>query len=574
MAHKPGEMSAHDAHYFLAKAHFARGENESALSALDQALAARPDFPEALDAKALLLARMERHEESVAAARLLQSLRPSRAAALTEASGLSRLGRHDEALEAAARVLKLSPEPGEWRQLAAIHSDARFAVEALEMNRRAIAADPQDLRTRSLELFFGNFDENARGEDLYRRHREYGALIEARVAPVFRKRWLGTRDAGRRLRVGIVSPDLCQHPVALFLQPLLERIDRSAFEVWCYSSVTQPDAATAALRAQSAAWVEATALSDEQLAARIHADGIDVLLDLAGHSGTPRLAVFAQEPAPVQIAWLGYLNTTGLTRIGWRLCDERTDPEPTQRLHTEKLLPFAASQWCYRPFADEPVATQPPCVANGFVTFGSFNNSGKLSEAMCERWARVMLRCPGSRMVIADVRSQAKRCALAQAFQRQGVDETRLTFEPHLDVASYYRLFAKVDIGLDSYPYGGGTTTLDTLWMGVPVFTLKGELPVSRSAASVLELLGLDDWIAHSPEAYVEQAAARAADLQAIVKLRAQLRGLLKDSPLTDEAGFTRAFERALRTAWEKHCAAGRAGPAQSAQRATVPAST
>lgn len=340
------------------------------------------------------------------------------------------------------------------------------------------------------------------------------------------------------------------HPVALFLIPLLEHRDRAAFEAVCYSCGPRSDHISAKLRDLSDKWVDGSGLTDAELAEAIHDDGIDILIDLSGHTGGSRLAAFAQKPAPVQASWLGYLNTTGLTRIDYRLCDARTDPAGTASLHTERLIALPWSQWCYQPFLEIDHADAAPFERNGYVTFGSFNQPGKISTAMCRRWARILALVPGSRLLIAGVSSQGKRTAISDVMAQEGIDAARFHFEPRVNLAGYYQLYDRVDLALDTYPYGGGTTTFDALWMGVPVVTASGDLPVSRSAASIIAALGLHPWIAADVGGYVETAVACAQQLDELVRLRRSLRQQLAASGFMDAPRFAGDFEAALRRTW------------------------
>ena len=237
--------------------------------------------------------------------------------------------------------------------------------------------------------------------------------------------------------------------------------------------------------------------------------------------------------------------------MDYRLCDVRTDPlAQSQALHTEKLLALPHSQWCYRPFMDVAVSPSAPVDINGYVTFGSFNSAMKISPAMCRRWGLLLSRVPHSRLRIADVGSEKKRDSIRAELRGMGIAADRVDFLPRVELATYYELFRSVDISLDTYPYGGGTTTFDSLWMGVPVVTAIGQIPVSRSAASILAALGLDAWAAASIDHYVDMAAALAADRRGIVQLRQTLRQKLKQSPLTDEVAFARNLETAYRQMW------------------------
>jgi predicted O-linked N-acetylglucosamine transferase (SPINDLY family) len=237
--------------------------------------------------------------------------------------------------------------------------------------------------------------------------------------------------------------------------------------------------------------------------------------------------------------------------MDYRLCDARTDPaETSQALHTETLIPLPNSQWCYRPFIEKEVALVSPVEKNGYVTFGSFNSALKITTLMCRRWGELLSRVPNSRLLMVDINSEQKRESIRFELFDMGISDDRFEFLPRVDLPVYYDLFSFIDISLDSFPYGGGTTTFDSLWMGVPVVAATGPTPVSRSAASILSALGLDAWIAPSIDRYVEVAAALAADHQTIIELRRTLRQTLKHSPLTDETTFVRDLEAAYRQMW------------------------
>jgi predicted O-linked N-acetylglucosamine transferase (SPINDLY family) len=288
----------------------------------------------------------------------------------------------------------------------------------------------------------------------------------------------------------------------------------------------------------------------------VERDGIDVLVDLTGHAGALRLGVFARQPAPVQASWLGYLGSTGLGRIQYRVSDARADPPgAADRLHTEKLVRLPHSLWCYRPVHEEPHAAAPPHRARGCVTFGSFNHAPKLSAAARRLWARILRDAPGARLLIVGIPEGRARHTLLGEFADAGVDVSRLTLLPRVSFGEYLRQFDAVDLALDSLPYGGGTTTFDTLWMGVPVLTLAGERSAGRSSASILGALGLPEWVAATPEDYVRLALEHAADPARLAALRSTLRARLRASPLMDEAGFTRDLEDAYRVMWRTWCA-------------------
>jgi predicted O-linked N-acetylglucosamine transferase (SPINDLY family) len=352
-----------------------------------------------------------------------------------------------------------------------------------------------------------------------------------------------------------VSGDFCYHVVTLFTLPVVERHDRFALEVYCYSTGGRVDGYSRELAKRADVWREVSALSTAALAEAIHRDGIDILVDLGGHSGVPQLAVFAEQPAPVQATWLGYLNTTGMTRMHYRISDRHADPPGlTDRYHVEKLVRLPHSQWCYRPFISIPCAETPPRARNGHVTFGSFNQALKISPLARRLWAEILRRVPGSRLVILGIADEMARDRLAVEIAGAGGDRSRVTVQPYVSLQDYFNWFNSVDIALDTMPYSGGTTSCDALWMGVPVVTVPGSRPSSRSTASVLSTAGLPEWIASSPEDYVRLAVERARDEALVAALRTSLRSRLRQSPLMDEKGFVRDLENAYREMWRAWC--------------------
>jgi predicted O-linked N-acetylglucosamine transferase (SPINDLY family) len=539
--------------YNFARLAYLRRDQARAEALLRAALLARPEFPQAQMLLSNVLDELGRTGEAADAMNAALRLQPDDAGAWLNLAALQRkLRRLDEADAAVDRAFALDPSAAALNLRSVILRDHGFVEESMVPLRAAIAADPESLAYRSAELMYLNFDETQDARALFERHVEFGRRLEQAVPARF-DRWLGSRAPDRRLRVGYVSGDLRMHPVTMFLLPVLERHDRAAVEVFCYSSTLVPDDATDRVIQLADHWRDARDMDDTQLADAIHADAIDVLVDLSGHTTQSRLASFSQRPAPVQASWLGYLNTTGLARMDWRLCDRRTDPPETQALHTERLAWLPESQWCYRPFVDVAPAASAPVERNGFVTFGSFNNAPKITPAMCRRWGQVLARTPDSRLLVGDVSSERKRAAIRADIASQGVAPERVEFIPRLGVRDYFAAISGVDVALDTVPYGGGTTTLDALWMGVPVVAARGPTPVSRSAASLLAALAMDDWIAPSVADYVDVAARQAADHAGIAALRRALRQRLLDSPLTDEPRFVRDLEAQYRRMWQEH---------------------
>jgi protein O-GlcNAc transferase len=507
-----------ETHARRADLHLGRNELPAAAAELEAVLRSRPDWSAALLNYGSVLLRMERDAEAEGALRRLLEI--------------------DAGVLAGYRLLG-----------SLLHRQGRVA-EALRICAAGRARNPASLELESFELFLLNFDEQAAAQDLFERHRAWGRRLESQFFPEQER----MRDPKKgRLRIGYVSGDLKYHPVGLFMLPVLERHDRGAFEVHAYATSNRPDAFSARLAAAADRWHDAAALSEEQLAQAVRDDGIDVLVDLAGHSGTCRLGVFARRPAPVQAAWLGYLNTSGLMRMRYRLSDGYADPAGTsEQLHTETLVRLPHSQWCYRPFFEVAFQGKPPCAGKGHLTFGSFAQAAKLSPGTRRLWAKILAAVPGARLLVVGVAGGRAQDDLLSDFAAAGIGAERISLVPFLPVEDYYRRFSEVDIALDPMPYSGGTTTCDALWMGVPVLTLAGTRPASRSAASILSSLGLADWIAATADEYLELARARAGRPDHLSALRASLRERMRASPLMDEARFVGDLEDAYRRMWRE----------------------
>jgi predicted O-linked N-acetylglucosamine transferase (SPINDLY family) len=525
-------------------------------SALKRAVALDPA---SVDAHGMLSELYQSRGDFAAAARHLEAVvkqRPDWADAFfSYAHALMRVHRLDEAEAALARVIALEPgrESAHLARMDILQRGGRIG-EMLELCRALRARAPERSEFETCELFALNFLDSISAEELFARHKAFGERLEKAVAPRFIP-FSNERHPDRRLRIGYVAGEFYYHPTGRFLVPLIERHDRSKFEVVCYSVGVIANATTDQLKAAADIWREAKAMKEIELADLVHRDRIDILIDLSGHSGISRLPVFALQPAPVQATWLGYLNTTGLTRIQYRISDANCDPPGlSDRLHTEELVRLPHCQWCYRPFVIADVALAAPNETNGFMTFGSFTQIAKLMGRTLSLWARILQQMPDSRLVIAGVPEGRIRGELLEALAGDGVHSSRVTLSPFVQGQAYFRSFDHVDIALDTSPYSGGTTTCDALWMGVPVLTMPGSRTTSRSATSILRTVRLEDWIAASPEDYVRRAVQFASERETIAGLRRSLRERMRASPLMQEARFARDMEQAYRAMWHKWC--------------------
>jgi predicted O-linked N-acetylglucosamine transferase (SPINDLY family) len=355
--------------------------------------------------------------------------------------------------------------------------------------------------------------------------------------------------------------------VAYFIKPVLERHDRDRVEVFCYSDVEAEDELTTRLRGLADAWRRTASLTNDELEERIRADRIDILVDLAGHTtGGLRLPLFARKPAPVQVTWLGYLNTTGLAAMDYRISDARACPGWMDAYHSERVVRLPHSQWCYDPLGSWPEVGPLPAGAGGAITFGSFNNLPKVVPEVLALWGRLLREVPESRLIMVGAGLNQIGARFAERLAAGGADPTRVQFFDRLPLNRYFGLHNSIDINLDSFPFTGGTTTFHSLWMGVPIVTLAGRHVASRGGASILHVLGLQELVADSEQRYVEIAVSLAADRPRLAKLRASLRERLRRSELMDAARYTSALESAYREMWRNWCAGDPATPAQSIQ--------
>ena len=544
------------ANYNLANIFSSRDRLDDAERLLRVALEAKPEFPEAHVALANVFDSRKRYAEAAAELEIALKQRPDYAGAwFNYGSALRELERYGEAEKALRRTIELDPKYlAAWHLLGnMLRGESRLA-EALAAFGEARKLAPERYDLESMELHALNLSDGISDEALFERHRAFGVRLEG-AEPARFGVLRNDRNPERRLRIGYVSSDFCLHPVAWFTIPVLERHDRSAFEVFCYATSSKSDEVTLRLRGLADVWRDSAKMSDDELADTIAKDGIDILVDLTGHCGILRLGVFARQPAPVQVTWLGYLNTTGLTRMRYRFCDNVTDPVgPAEKLHTETLVRFPYSQWCYRPFLSVAHAMEPPIRRNGFITFASFNHVPKLTQTTRKLWAEILKQVPDSHLLMVGVPEGHARDTLMREFRDAGIDGARLKMVPRVLLDEYFRWFDSADIALDPMPYSGGTTTCDTLWMGVPVLTAPGTRPVSRSAASILTTVGLSDWIASSPQDYVRRAVEFSRNPALIAGLRATLRQRMRASPLMDETAFLSEMEAAYRRMWRTWC--------------------
>lgn len=451
----------------------------------------------------------------------------------------------DEAARCYERALTLEPNAAEAHAgLALALSERGEADRAIENIQRALQLEPDSATYRSNLCYLLHFSTSAAPSDVLAAAREYGRRhADATPRMPLAARGSAPQRGRQPLRVGYVSPDFRQHPVASFMRPLLRAHDPDRVEVFCYSSVRRPDATSAELQQLAPHWRDIASFTDEVAAQLIAQDRIDILVDLAQHGAGHRLGIFARKPAPVQISWLGYPGTTGVAAIDYRLTDPQLDPPELGDDHSsEALVRLPRTFWCYEAPCEHEIG-ELPAIERGYVTFGSLNSCKKLSEVCLQSWARILRAIPDAKLLTIAPEGKARE-RIHELFATSGVEPSRVEMRAPMSRDAYYRTYQELDIALDPAPYGGGTTSLDALWMGVPLITRRGALAVGRSGASLLHNLGLArELVASTDDEVVELATGLAGRRDRLAQLRRELRARMLSSPLMDAPAFARGLE-------------------------------
>jgi protein O-GlcNAc transferase len=571
-----------DALHLLGMAAHQGGRHMEALSLIQQAIASNNGVAEYHDHLGVVLIALGRYEEAINALRHtlgMDQRRPSTWIALGRAQmslsrvqralesfkaaleidpdnvdALSNLGvcyyeleRLEEAKEKFQAALRRNPAVAAiWNNMGAIQIEQGDADASVEAYEEALRRDPGYSQAYCNRLMNEQYRPVVTPEKLLELSRGWDERYSPQPAPSLAPR---PRNPGEPIRLGFVSPDLCRAPVGYFVCGLLRNLDRRHFTTLVYSTTPRLDDLSADIRRHASLWRDVRALSDDRLLTSIRADGIDVLFDLAGHTKGNRLRVFARRAAPVQVTWAGYVGTTGVGAMDYILADRHHIPESDERFYTERVLRMPHGYVCYEPPPYSPVVGPLPAERNGYVTFGGFHNVGKAGALSVATWARVLHAVPDARLILVykKLSDPVVAARLRRHFAQAGIPEDRVAIEgstPHWQLLNRYN---DVDIGLDSRPYSGGLTTLEALWMGVPVVTVPGRTFAGRHSLSHLSNAGLSDLAAEDEDGYVRLAAELAADRARLAELRRGLRPRLVDSPLLDPRRFARDFGELVR---------------------------
>jgi predicted O-linked N-acetylglucosamine transferase (SPINDLY family) len=526
------------------------GQKDLALDLIGQALKLGPNIPGVMFNAASVFNHFGQPHHAYQLWERLNKLQPN------SASTLWNLGTYhftqDDA-ETAERyfrkVMELAPrKPGLHTSLGHVVKSTGRIEEAIALYREGMRLFPQEIRQSSSFLYALHFDPAYSAEQIHAEHAAWGQKLESAVPAT--NAHTNDPSPNRRLRIGYVSPDLRSHVVGQNLLPLFRQHDHAQFEIYCYSDTPHPDDLTALFRQRADVWCDTAGLSDAELAAQVSQDRIDVLVDLVMHTEGARPGMFARKPAPIQVAWMAYPGSTGLSRMDYRFTDPVLDPPgETDHFYTEQSIRLETF-WCFDPPAGSPAVGPSPLDKNGYVTFGCLNGFVKVNDATLELWREILTAVPDSRLIFLPPNGKIT----GRVREKLGVAPARLIGLPRQSRLEYLKYYHRIDLALDPFPYTGHSTTLDGLWMGVPLVTLAGPTVVSRGSLSILSNLGLTELAVKNKTDYVSLAVALAKDHGRLRELRNGLRGRLERSVLMDANRFARQTESAYRTIWHTWC--------------------
>jgi protein O-GlcNAc transferase len=533
------------------------GRLDEAIECCRRALQIKPDYMEAYDNLGTALASAGRYQEAIALYRQAMLRQPDHAETHNNlGNALNVMGRQDDALAAYREAIRLKPGYAEAHtNLGNALKDQGLLDAAIESFRKALRINPALHAAHSNLIntlqFHPGYDAPAQFEELRRFHRQHAEPLRQFIQP-----HANDRAADRPLRVGYVSADFRDHVIGRNMVPLLREHDQDRFEIFCYTNSISEDLMTRLFRRYAHAWRSIAALSDAQAADLIRRDAIDILVDLSVHTSGNRLLVFARKPAPVQVTFAGYPGSTGLEAIDYRLTDPPLDPPgpgDAQPAYSEESIRLPDSFWCYDPLGENTAISSLPVETAGRITFGCLNNFCKINDEVLRLWGRVLQSIPDSRLMLLTSEGSHRERTL-RTIGEAGIAADRIEFCPPRPRPQYLELYHRIDLGLDSFPYNGHTTSLDSLWMGVPVVTLAGRTVVGRAGLSQLTNLDLRELVAETPETFVQIATGLANDRPRLAALRGSLRQRMENSPLMNAPRFARHIENAYRRVWTHWC--------------------
>ena len=544
------------AQYNLGIALREKGRLEESLSALEKAYRLDPENTEAGDNLAHTYIDLSQLDKAESVFEALLKNHPERAETWSNLGAVyNAQGKISDAISCYRKAQRLRPgEAFAFENLGAALSSLGSYDEAISCYKDGLKIKPGNHRARSNYLLTLNYLPGISQEDIFMEHQQWEPALNRHILlqPVS-----NVRDPERRLKIAYISPDMRTHSVANFLEPLLAAHNSDRVETVCYSSVPHPDETTIRLQNLAHRWRDISRLSDEKIVKMIRDDGIDILVDLAGHTACNHLAVFLHKPAPIQITWLGYPNTTGLSTIDYRITDCVADPEEQDSYYTEKLYRLPECFLCYQAPEPCPLVSPLPAIKAGYITFGSFNNLDKMNRRVIHLWSNILKEITNACLFLKNPALSEKENSKRMLgwFAEEGIDTGRIKLHGRAPSREEHLTFySRIDIALDTFPYNGTTTTCEALWMGVPVITLVGDRHAGRVGLSLLSAMGLDAWVAGSMKHYIDIAKKQASDINRLTDLRAGLRQTMHASRLCDGHNFATRMEAAYRDMWRRCC--------------------
>ena len=530
------------------------GRLEDAMQSYYKAIQLKPDYAEAYSNRGVTLQALGQLDKALQSYDKAIQLKPDYVEAYNNrGNALKDLGRLNEAVASYGKAIQLKPN------LAETYSNRGDALkqlgrleEAMQNYDKTIQLKPDLAEAYSNSLMTLNYIPNHNAIDHIAMARKFGESVTEKAKPHFPDYQCLPRP--ERLRVGLVSGDLRSHPVSYFLESVLSSMDPSKIELIAYPTTPAVDDLTERIKPSFSMWKPIYGQTDEAAANMIYADGVHILLDLSGHTAGNRLSMFGYKPSPVQASWLGYFATTGLNEMDYLIGDPYVTPPENDDQFTEKVWRLPETRWCFTPPNADVEVSVPPAENHGYVTFGCFNNLTKVNDKVVALWTKVLNAIPNSRLLLKanQFRDQLARESIIQRFAAHGIDSKRISLEESEDRQKYFAAYNKIDIALDPFPFTGGTTSIESLWMGVPLVTLAGNSLISRQGVGVLMNAGLPDWIAEDEEEYVAKAVLFASDLDKLASLRAGLRSQVLASPLFEAPRFAQNIEDALLEMWNQ----------------------
>lgn len=528
------------------------GDFQTAANSFNKSLIKDPDNTQKLDCLADVYMALNEQEKAVEI--FSRSLKINNAQPETHSnlgSVYQTMGELTKAEACYRKAQQLNPGLNIFDNLGSVLVAQGRYKESIEVYRLGLARQPKNARVFSNLLLTLNYMDDISQQEMFDEHKKWGGVFDDPTNYIVQE---SCRSDKKKLRIGYISPDFREHSVAYFIEPIIEQHNKDKFETYAYYPSKKCDAVTARLKSFFDAWHDVSAMTEAEIAEAIKADEIDIMVDLAGHTANNSLLVFAKKPAPVQITYLGYPNTTGLNAIQYRITDSIADPSDQDEFYTEQLCRLPNCFLTYRPDENSPDVSDPPFFKNEYITFGSFNNLAKISNRVIDVWCRILEKLPNSRLLVKNpsLTDLATRERYLEKFQQSGINKERINLIGHTPTRyEHLSLYGDIDIALDTFPYNGTTTTCEALWMGVPVIVLSGECHAARVGGSLLSAVNRREWVTDTDAEYINKAIELAKDSNQLMSYRNKQRDQMKASALLDSNSFVLSLENEFQRIWE-----------------------